>query len=64
MKFIMSKWVFKLKLNLDGSVQCDKARLVAKRFHQTPRVDFFTIFIPIIKPSTLRITLSLVVTHG
>ena len=31
------KWVFKLKLNSDGTISRYKARLVAKGFHQQAR---------------------------
>ena len=33
-----SKWVFKLKTDMDGNVQTYKARLVAKGFTQTQGV--------------------------
>lgn len=55
------KWVFKLKLNSDGSINRYKARLVAKGFHQQYGVDFEEIFSPVIKLPTVRIILSLTV---
>jgi hypothetical protein len=39
-KAIGSKWVFKIKRNADGSVDCYKACLVAQGFSQRPGVDF------------------------
>ena len=40
MNLVGCKWVFKLKLNSDGSISRYKARLVAKGFHQQAGVDF------------------------
>lgn len=36
---VSNKWVFKLKRNLDDTLQRYKVTLVAKSFHQTPRID-------------------------
>ena len=33
-------WIFRTKGKLDGSVDRFKARLVTKRFHQRPRIDY------------------------
>lgn len=55
------KCVFKVKHNYDGSIQRCKARLVAKGFHQTPGIDFGETFSPVIKPSTIRVILTIVV---
>ena len=55
------KWVYKLKLNCDFSINRYKARLVAKGFHQQYGVDFEETFSPVIKPPTVRIILSLAV---
>ena len=55
------KWVFKLKLNSDVSINRYKVRLVAKGFHQQYGVDFEETFSPVIKPPTVRVILSLAV---
>lgn len=34
------KWVYKTKLNLDGSVQKNKARLVAKSYAHKPEINY------------------------
>jgi len=39
-KTIGCKWVFRVKENVDGSLNKYKARLVAKGFHQVQGFDF------------------------
>ena len=63
MKIVDHKWVFRTKYHADGSVQRYKARLVAKGFQQTPGVDFFETFSPVIKPCTIRVIFTLAVTY-
>jgi len=55
------KWVFKIKLNSDGSINRYKAKLVAKGFHQQYGVDFEETFSLVVKPPIVRIILSLAV---
>ncbi|RVX13063.1 Retrovirus-related Pol polyprotein from transposon RE1 [Vitis vinifera] len=57
------KWVFKVKYNSDGSANRYKARLVAKGFHQVPSFDFHDTFSLVIKPTTIRVVLSLIISR-
>ena len=63
-RLVGNKWVFKLKWNSDGTIQRHKARLVAKGFHQAPGIDFSETFSPVIKPTTVRVVMSLAVSNG
>jgi hypothetical protein len=59
------KWVFKLKRKVDGSTKRHKARLVAKGgFHQHASIDYGETFSLVVKPTTIRIVLSLAYSAG
>ena len=45
--------------DIDGIIQKYKARLVAKQFHQKEGLDFDQVFSPVVKPSTVRVMLSI-----
>ena len=63
-KPIGCKWFFRIKRHPDGSIQKYKARLVAKGFHQREGIDYDEIFSPVIKPSTVRVMLSIALHKG
>ncbi|RVX05870.1 Retrovirus-related Pol polyprotein from transposon RE1 [Vitis vinifera] len=58
------RWIFKTKLRSDGSIKRHKARLVTQGFSQIHGLDFGDTFSPVVRPATIRIILSLVVTSG
>lgn len=63
-KAIGCKWVFKVKENPDWSILKHKARLVAKGFYQVVGFDFNETFGPVVKPTTIRVVLSLALSRG
>jgi hypothetical protein len=57
------KWVYKVKRKVDGSLDRYKARLVAKGFKQRYSIDYEDTFSPVIKATTIRIILSIVISR-
>ncbi|CAL8993145.1 unnamed protein product [Prunus brigantina] len=58
------KWVYKTKLNLDGSIQKHKARLVVKGYAQKPGIDFNENFAPVARLYTIRTLIALAAQKG
>lgn len=60
MNIVSCRWVFRIKRKAYGSVDKNKAGLVAKGFHQQPVLDFGEIYNALIKPVAILTVLSLV----
>ncbi len=63
-KIIGVKWVYRTKLNANGSVNKYKARLVVKGYCQVFGVDFSETFAPVARLDTIRMLLALVAQKG
>ncbi len=58
-KIVKNKWVYKLKLVVDGSMDHYKTSLVAKGFTQKEGVNFKETFNLVVKFNSIRIMLSI-----
>ena len=62
-KALHNKWVYKIKNEHDDSKHY-KTRLVVKRLQQKEGIDFTEIFSPIVKMSTIRLVLRMLVAEN
>lgn len=58
-KPISVKWVYKTKLNPDGTISKHKARLVARGFLQEQGIDYKEVFAPVARFETIRLIVAL-----
>ncbi|KAK2382601.1 putative mitochondrial protein [Trifolium repens] len=61
---IGTKWVFRNKLNEQGEVVRNKARLVAQGYSQQEGIDFTETFALVARLEAIRLLLSYAVNHG
>ena len=63
-KAIGCRWIYKVKHNVDGSVNRLKARLIAKGYAQTHDIDYEETFAPVAKMTTVRTVIVVAATKG
>lgn len=61
---ITGKWLFKHKMNADGTLERYKARWVVRGFRQRAGIDYSETFSPVVKPATIRTVLTLAASRG
>lgn len=59
-KVLTNRWVFKTKLNSDGSINKHKARLVARGYIQRKGLDYEDVFAPVARYEIIRVLLAAV----
>jgi hypothetical protein len=61
---VTSKWIYKIKHTIDGSVEKFKVRFVARGFSQKEGIDYDEIFAPVARYTSIRIIISLAAVFG
>jgi hypothetical protein len=56
---VSSKWLFKIKHDVDGSIQKYKARFVARGFSQKEGIDYEETFAPVARYTSIRTIIAL-----
>jgi hypothetical protein len=61
---VTSRWLFKLKYVVDGSIEKYKARFVAQGFSQVEGVDYDEAFAPVARYTSIRAVISIATEMG
>lgn len=56
---VYSKWIYKIKHSMDGSVEKYKSRFVAQGFSQKEGIDYDETFAPVARYTSIKIVISL-----
>jgi hypothetical protein len=56
---VSSRWLFKIKHDVDGSIEKYKARFVARGFSQKEGIDYEETFVPVARYTLIRTTIAL-----
>ncbi|KAG7539479.1 Ribonuclease H-like superfamily [Arabidopsis suecica] len=57
------RWIFKTKINADGTLDKLRSRLVAKGYEQEEGIDFLETYSPVVRTATVRMVLHTAVTE-
>ncbi|GJX58057.1 zinc finger, CCHC-type containing protein [Tanacetum coccineum] len=63
-KPLSCKWIFKIKLEVDGTIEKFKARLVIQSFSQKSWIYYFDTYAPVACISTIRLLITMASTHN
>lgn len=58
-KIIDCRWIYKVKIRTDGSIDRYKASLCAKGYLQRKGIDFYETFSPVVRYDSIRILIAL-----
>ncbi|GJZ04202.1 zinc finger, CCHC-type containing protein [Tanacetum coccineum] len=58
------KWIFKIKLKVDGTIEKFKAILVIQDFRQKSGIDYFDTYAPVVRISTIRLLIAMESIHN
>jgi histone deacetylase 1/2 len=64
MNVVGSRWVYRIKHRVDGSIECYKARLVTRGFTQQEGIDYSETFNLVIKQATVILVFSIMVSRN